>query len=122
LTTVLRSALALLLFGQTTAAQATCTPPVETVLPRTQVVLVAPNGQTTTQVTGADGKLTLKRLRRGEWQVRLARETGAVPIQIGYDRKLVIQTVTVSYSCSAPGGPARHAAHPRLKHLNRKAD
>ncbi|HCF24756.1 MULTISPECIES: hypothetical protein [unclassified Novosphingobium] len=122
MTTVLRSALALVLFSQTTAAQATCTLPVETALPRTQVVLVAPNGQTTTQVTGADGKLTLKRLRRGAWLMRLASQTGAVPVQVGGDRKLVIQTVTVSYSCSAPGGPARHAAHPGLRQLNRKAD
>jgi hypothetical protein len=117
----LKTGLALTLFGMATAAQASCTRPAETVLPATQVVLVAPNGQAITRTTGADGKLTLKRLRKGEWQVRLASQTGAVPMQVGSDRKLVIQTVTVSYSCSAPGGPVRHTVHPSLKHLNRSA-
>lgn len=103
-------------------AQATCTRPTETILPAQEIVLVSPKGKTLSKTTGPDGTLMLKGLRKGKWQVRFADQTDQVPMTVtGKGKgKLSIQSISVSYSCSPPGGPVHHSNNKALKQLNMK--
>lgn len=100
-------------------AFATCTPPTEVVLPAANIILVSPKGKSLVRTTGADGILQLKGLRKGAWQVRLADENTSVTMHVSGNGKLSIKSVTVSYSCSAPGGPVNHVQSQSLKQLNK---
>lgn len=101
-------------------AQATCTRPTETILPAQEIVLVSPKGKTLSKTTGPDGTLMLKGLRKGKWQVRFADQTDQVPMTVTGKGKLSIQSISVSYSCSPPGGPVHHSNIKALKQLNMK--
>jgi len=103
-------------------AHATCALPREAPLPAAQIELVSPSGQTLTSVTGGDGILKLKRMRKGDWQVRLSGQQTPIIMKAAKDRKLILQSVTVSYSCSAPGGPVSHTNAPTLRQLNKPKD
>lgn len=103
-------------------AYATCALPREAPLPAAQIELISPSGQTQTSVTGADGILKLKRMRKGDWQVRLSGQQTPIIMKAAKERKLILQSVTISYSCSAPGGPVSHTNAPTLRQLNKPKD
>jgi hypothetical protein len=96
---------------------ATCTPPKETVLPNAQIVLVSPSGKQLQRTSDANGMLALTGLRKGVWQVRLATQSTPISMDVVRNRKLRIQSVTVRYSCSAPGGPVNHNETANLKQI-----
>jgi hypothetical protein len=99
-------------------AQATCLRQ-ESTLPSATILLMGPSGKKPIKlITKADGTASVKGLRKGQWQARIAGEPRSFPVQVAKGSTLKLKTITESVRCSAPPHPnAPPPAPPQVQNI-----
>lgn len=120
---MIRIALAIIAILAPLPAMATCTYPRSEPLANTKFLVLDAAGRVhLVRATGPDGKVSFRRLRRGEKHLRFADDQRIWTMQVARDGRLEVTAITRSYSCSPPGGPVRHISAPELIQTNLPVD
>lgn len=99
-------------------AAATCMVQGESPAPGIRIELTSPSGKKKLiRTTDQAGLLVLRGLEKGEWQLKLAGPTPHKMV-VGKDRRLKIRSVSVTVSCSPPGGPVSTSSSITLRKVN----